>query len=160
MQNFGGKTKSIMVFLKKAYVHCGATNHSPFPRFQELIVGNLNMIVTELCKCPFAVCSWRKYCQIPINMDIGGRENGGCLCHGGVCTCIKWVMLLKSKIQVLFEKHTKETKGDVSIVKLNISYLHKAIIMWNKSMDTQKSLVYILYFLLKTVLCMQYYIIL
>ena len=36
MQNFGRKTKSIMVFLKKAYVHCEGANHNPFPRYQEL----------------------------------------------------------------------------------------------------------------------------
>ena len=37
-------------------------------------------------------------------------------------------MLLKSKIQVLFEKRTEEIKEDISIVKLNISNLHKAVI--------------------------------
>ena len=53
-------------------------------------------------------------------------------------------MLLKSKIQVLLEKHTivKEIKEDISIVKLNISNLHKAVIMWNKSLITRPYITY------------------
>ena len=36
--------------------------------------------------------------------------------------------VIKVKIQVLFEKKTEEIKEDISIVKLNISNLHKAVI--------------------------------
>ena len=67
-------------------------------------------------------------------MDTGGNRK--CPYLGSVYTYIKWLMFLKSKIQVLFEKHTKEIKEDISIVKLNISKLHKAVITWNKSIIT------------------------
>ena len=41
---------------------------------------------------------------------------------------IKRVMLFKSKIHLLFNQDTTEIKQDASIVKLNISKLHQAVI--------------------------------
>ena len=37
-------------------------------------------------------------------------------------------MILKSKNTFLWEQNTKEIKEDISIVKLNISNLHKVVI--------------------------------
>ena len=45
------------------------------------------------------------------------------------CGCrIKRVMLLKKKIYLLVNKNTKKIKQDTSIVKVNISKLHQAVI--------------------------------
>ena len=41
---------------------------------------------------------------------------------------IKWVMFLKSKIHLLLDQNTTEVKQDTSIIKLNISKLHQAVI--------------------------------
>ena len=106
-------------------MHYGAANHSPFPRFQEPIVGNLNMISFRVTQMSLCCMQQRKYSQTLLIWILGAGE---------VSLSWEWVMLLKSKIQVLFEKNTEEIKEDISIVKLNISILHKAVITLTRMM--------------------------
>ena len=48
-------------------------------------------------------------------------------------------MLLESKIHILFQQNTKEIKEDISIDKLKISSLQKAIILQDKFTETLKN---------------------
>ena len=81
-------------------MHYGAANHSPFPRFQELIVGlNLNMISFRVTQMSLCCMQQRKYSQTLLIWILGAGE---------VSLSWEWVMLLKSKIQVLFEKKLKK----------------------------------------------------
>ena len=50
-------------------------------------------------------------------------------------------------------QNIKGIKEDTSIVKLNISKLHKAVILWTKSTETHIFILYYNYYLIKTVLC-------
>lgn len=55
-------------------------------------------------------------------------------------------VMLKSKIRLLFNQDTTELKQDASIVKLNISKLHQAVIPrrlcpWKRSKVSTKSLI-------------------
>ena len=61
-------------------------------------------------------------------------------------------MSFKSKNLLLLEQNTEEIEEDISIVKLNISNLHKAFIPRLKSPETLKNWSLIDY-LIKTVLC-------
>ena len=61
------------------------------------------------------------------------------LCSQELVGCIKYIMLLESKIHILFEQNTKEIKEDISIVKLKITNLHKAIILQDKFTETLKN---------------------
>ena len=65
----------------------------------------------------------------------------------------KRVMLFKSKRHLLLErKMTKEIKHDISVVKLNIANLHKAVFRRTKSTETLKNCS-LIYYLIKNVLC-------
>ena len=61
-------------------------------------------------------------------------------------------MSFKSKNLLLLEQNTEEIEEDISIVKLNISNLHKAFIPRLKSTETLKNRS-LIYYLIKTVLC-------
>ena len=79
----------------------------------------------------------------PVNTDTEGtiesvRING---------VRIKRVMLFKSTIKLLLDRNTLEIKQGISIVKLNISNVHKAIITWTMSVETLKSSSFIHYIL-------------
>ena len=61
------------------------------------------------------------------------------LCSQELSGCIKQIVLLESKIHILFQQNTKEIKEDISIVKLKISSLQKAIILQDKFTETLKN---------------------
>ena len=80
-----------------------------------------------------------------------GSAPGKCLYWQGVC--IKQVMLIKSKRNLLLQQNSKEIKQDISIINLNVSNHHKAVLPWTYSTETLKNHSF-LYYLIKSILCM------
>ena len=86
-------------------MHCGAANHSPFPRFQELIVGNLNMISVRVTQMSLCCMQQRKYSQTLLIWILGAGE----VSLSWECPYLYYVgHVIKVKIQVLFEKKLKK----------------------------------------------------
>ena len=148
MQNFEGTTKSIMVFLKKACVHCEVANHNPFPRFQELRGKLEHDQWRSYADVPFLYAT-KEIQSDPVNANTGGRES--VLIMGVSVLVLSGLCYLSQKYKFYSKNTLKKLNEDISIVKLNISNLHKAVITWNKSTDTQNQLS--IYYLFKTVLC-------
>ena len=74
-----------------------------------------------------------KYCQTRVNKDTEGSYK------------VSGHMLFKSKKYLMIEQNTKEIKREISIIKLNNSNHHKAVIPRIMSMKTFKTRVVNLY---------------